>query len=435
MKKTKKVITLMLAILCCSTISAGAAPELNVTADKTEDQFISYSDESNFEYNDLYGLYATVTEAPDPTYASDNGEPDFTGVKFTVYSIDKNGVQNAMLTDVTLDELKTAFDVKIENVPLIPSGIMSKITLSAFSNTLHETVSTSVELTFSKRIKNDALSELRMELVTQPDNVVISDEKDLDFTGMTLSVYETYVDGTVVQTLTNATLDEAEKMYNVKIKKKNDGSGGGTCTITVGSYSEAQYREIYASDSFNYVLDSPTPEYLRGDVNSDNKFNISDVVLLQKWLLAVPDTNLANWKAADLYEDGRLDSFDLCLMRREIIDQIDKEVYPVENPEVIDEFTPCDATIDSEFDDWLICVVIKCQYSVEGREWTIEDFNGVDNIKKISQRNSVNPYRQILDISLNEKSKENVLKLVHDIESLGLVEIKNVEVVSFGMGA
>lgn len=81
----------------------------------------------------------------------------------------------------------------------------------------------------------------------------------------------------------------------------------------------------------------------------------------------------------------------------------------------------------------MICVVIKCQYSVEGREWTIEDFNDVENINKISQRNSANPYRQILAISLTEKTKENVLKLVHDIETLGLVEIKEIEVVSFGM--
>ena len=57
-----------------------------------------------------------------------------------------------------------------------------------------------------------------------------------------------------------------------------------------------------------------------GDVNSDGAFNVADVVLLQKWLLAVPDTHLDNWKAADLCEDNRLNAFDLCLMRRALID-------------------------------------------------------------------------------------------------------------------
>lgn len=56
-----------------------------------------------------------------------------------------------------------------------------------------------------------------------------------------------------------------------------------------------------------------------GDVNADGAFNIADVVALQKWLLAVPDTHLANWKAADLSEDERLDAIDLCLMKRELL--------------------------------------------------------------------------------------------------------------------
>lgn len=55
---------------------------------------------------------------------------------------------------------------------------------------------------------------------------------------------------------------------------------------------------------------------IMGDVNCDGEFTIADVVLLQKWLLAVPDTKLADWKAGDLCEDDRLDVFDLCLMKR-----------------------------------------------------------------------------------------------------------------------
>lgn len=55
---------------------------------------------------------------------------------------------------------------------------------------------------------------------------------------------------------------------------------------------------------------------IKGDVNNDGEFNISDVVILQKWLLAVPNTKLVNWKAADLCEDESLDMFDLCLMKK-----------------------------------------------------------------------------------------------------------------------
>lgn len=58
---------------------------------------------------------------------------------------------------------------------------------------------------------------------------------------------------------------------------------------------------------------------VQGDINIDGVLNVADVVLLQKWLLAIPDTNLPNWKAADLCADNRLDVFDLCLMKRQLI--------------------------------------------------------------------------------------------------------------------
>lgn len=58
---------------------------------------------------------------------------------------------------------------------------------------------------------------------------------------------------------------------------------------------------------------------VKGDVNNDGEFTVADVVLLQKWLLAVPDTKLENWKAADLCDDGVLDVFDLCLMKRMLV--------------------------------------------------------------------------------------------------------------------
>lgn len=414
MKKTKKVATLMLSLLICSVMSVGVVSTLDAAADKNADSYAIFSAESVFAYDNLYDLYATITEAPDSIYVSDEGEPDFANVKFTVYAVDANGHQKAILTDTTFDDLKTAFDVSIENIPLIPSGIMSKITLSAFSNNLNKTVSTSVEVTFSKKVKNDALSELRMEITKKPDDPVVHGDSDLDLTGMTISVYETYVDGTVKQTLTDTTLDEVEKMYSVKIKQESGAPGSGICTITIGAYSEAQYREIYASDSFNYAFGAPLPEYLRGDVNADGLFNISDVVLLQKWFLATPDTNLANWKAADLCADNKLNVFDLCVMKRELL----------QSKSGNDVFSPCTSTLEDEFVEYVVVVTIKKQYTSNPlRKWTTEDFGNVDNINGITDATPQGSERQILYITLKDTSKENVLKLIQKIENLNIPDI------------
>lgn len=63
-------------------------------------------------------------------------------------------------------------------------------------------------------------------------------------------------------------------------------------------------------------LIAETPD---GDVNADGKFNAADVVLLQKWLLTVPDVKLANWNAGNFCADNRLNAFDLFLMKRELL--------------------------------------------------------------------------------------------------------------------
>lgn len=60
-------------------------------------------------------------------------------------------------------------------------------------------------------------------------------------------------------------------------------------------------------------------ENISGDVNNDGEFSIADVILFQKWLLALPDIKLDNWKSADLCEDDVLDVFDLCIMRKMLI--------------------------------------------------------------------------------------------------------------------
>ena len=57
---------------------------------------------------------------------------------------------------------------------------------------------------------------------------------------------------------------------------------------------------------------------MQGDVNADGVFDVADVVLLQKWLLTVPDTNLADWKSADFCEDDTLNVLDLCRMKQKL---------------------------------------------------------------------------------------------------------------------
>ncbi|HPY84909.1 MAG TPA: dockerin type I domain-containing protein [Ruminococcus flavefaciens] len=64
----------------------------------------------------------------------------------------------------------------------------------------------------------------------------------------------------------------------------------------------------------NDTLASET--YVEGDVNDDGSFDTADLVLFQRWLLNDPDVELTNLKSADICDDGRLDVFDMCAMRK-----------------------------------------------------------------------------------------------------------------------
>ena len=61
--------------------------------------------------------------------------------------------------------------------------------------------------------------------------------------------------------------------------------------------------------------------FVPGDVNGDGDFNVSDLLILQKWLLSVPETHLANWRSGDLCNDERLDASDLCCAREMYTDK------------------------------------------------------------------------------------------------------------------
>ena len=80
--------------------------------------------------------------------------------------------------------------------------------------------------------------------------------------------------------------------------------------------------KVYDNNSMDIFLTTAPKAEASGDVNNDGEFNVADVVLLQKWLLAVPDTHLAKWKAVDFCNDNKLNVFDLCLMKRELIERM-----------------------------------------------------------------------------------------------------------------
>ena len=81
--------------------------------------------------------------------------------------------------------------------------------------------------------------------------------------------------------------------------------------------------EYWGGDGQKFILepvqpDPITPEKVKGDVNADKQFSVADLVMLERFLLGA-DKTLTDWKAGDLCEDGKIDTFDLVEMRKLVI--------------------------------------------------------------------------------------------------------------------
>jgi hypothetical protein len=99
---------------------------------------------------------------------------------------------------------------------------------------------------------------------------------------------------------------------NGTVTSKKDGD----TTVYTAAFTNKRFTTQTVKVKDGTVVQEPAS----GDSNGDGEFNVSDVVILQKWLLAVPDTHFADWRAADYCPDNKLNVFDLCLMKQALVD-------------------------------------------------------------------------------------------------------------------
>lgn len=267
-----------------------------------------------------------------------------------------------------------------------------------------------------------------MEVVSQPDKITYQIGEELDLTGLKVDVMFAPGGEMPISQIDNdwrKVIDAAnplENDYFVVDTSEFDSSKTGTYDVKISLTDEAcqKWWYCYPAKISVTVLD----KIVEGDVNADGKFDMSDVVLLQKWLLGVSDVTLPNWKAADFCEDEKLNVLDLCMMKCKLI----------ENSYNRDEdvFSPCETTINEEFLAYGVVITMKKQYKTNPlRIWTKEDFKNVQNINFISDATTQSSERQILYITLIEQSKENVLKLIQEIENLNIPDIYMVRTMNF----
>ena len=109
-------------------------------------------------------------------------------------------------------------------------------------------------------------------------------------------------DYTLMRTMLNSSNDVTFKIYDKKVKKGE--------TITLGSNGQT-----YMCVNFFALA---TQDISIGDINEDGEISIADVVTLSGYLLGRAPLSDSQKRAADLTDDGKLNVFDLILLKRKV---------------------------------------------------------------------------------------------------------------------
>ena len=104
---------------------------------------------------------------------------------------------------------------------------------------------------------------------------------------------------------------------------RNDWSGIAAVDTTVTLKEGKNTVKLYNNSSYGPSIDRIAVaipfEETEGDINLDGKFNVADLVLMQKYLLKSEFFSKQQAAAADLNKDGIVDIYDLIRIRRMLI--------------------------------------------------------------------------------------------------------------------
>jgi hypothetical protein len=135
----------------------------------------------------------------------------------------------------------------------------------------------------------------------------------------TLEVSRSYLesDGDSLNTVQIRMLDSNGNYIAASSKSNNNNQGGWqnpwqqqeTTTTQVGSL-------VYSNFSVFTANDLGISGSVKGDVNADGKFDVSDVVMMQTWIINAG--SITDWTAGDFDGDNSLSVFDLAMMKNEL---------------------------------------------------------------------------------------------------------------------
>ena len=146
----------------------------------------------------------------------------------------------------------------------------------------------------------------------EPNNMSIQCDKDCYAIGETINFDFSVTNAENAYILIDANGVRVEPWANV--------TGKTSYSYTFDEPGRYVYR-LYAVNKYG----TPATEwkefyvYMNYDVNADEKIDVADAVLLQRYLLGEDTLTQTQWQTADLNADGTVNGFDLALLRQKLV--------------------------------------------------------------------------------------------------------------------
>ena len=107
--------------------------------------------------------------------------------------------------------------------------------------------------------------------------------------------------------------------YYILTRASKDAGALETAGGSKGSGANVQQWEVNGESCQKWIVEASEPVYEKGDININKKVDVSDIVIMNKYLVKLEKFSEQLFFLADINDDGKVNVFDYILIRRKVM--------------------------------------------------------------------------------------------------------------------
>ncbi len=107
--------------------------------------------------------------------------------------------------------------------------------------------------------------------------------------------------------------------YYILTRASKDAGALETAGGSKGSGANVQQWEVKGESCQKWIVEASEPVYEKGDININKKVDVSDIVIMNKYLVKLEKFSEQQFFLADINDDGKVNVFDYILIRRKVM--------------------------------------------------------------------------------------------------------------------